>query len=134
MRAGEQIVGGLAVVAILAAPGASAADLSQLLGSWGGDPFHAYDCKGEPGSEVMPVTVAKGEAGEISVGAYEWGCSAKKWETRGPFLWADTTCGHEGTEEVTNERVELALSSDGRLVLVRDNSIDVLTRCSAEVQ
>lgn len=134
MRAGEHIVGGLAVVAMLAGPGVSAAEVSDLLGSWGGDAFHAYDCKGTPGSEIMPVTVARGEAGEISVGAYEWGCSSAKWQKRGPFIWTDTTCGHEGTEEITNERVELALSSDDRLILVRDNSIDVLTRCPAEVQ
>jgi hypothetical protein len=135
MRAGEHIVGGFAAVAILATPGASAAaDVSELLGSWGGDPTLAYDCKGTPGSEIMPVTVSKDEAGEISVGAYEWGCSSANWQERGPFIWTDTTCGHEGTEEVTNERIELALSSAGQLVLVRDNSIDVLNRCPAEAQ
>ena len=134
MRTGEHIVGGLAVVVMLAGPGASAADVSELLGSWGDDAPHAYDCKGTPGSEVMPVTVSRNEAGKISVGAYEWGCSSEKWQERGPFIWADTTCGHEGTEETSNERVELALSSAGQLVLVRDNTIDVLTRCPAEVQ
>ncbi|MFO0993311.1 MAG: hypothetical protein U1E67_15420 [Hyphomicrobiales bacterium] len=134
MRAGEHIVGGLAVVAMLAGPDARAADVSELLGNWGGDAFRAYDCKGAPGSEVMPVTVSRGEAGEVSVSAYEWGCSSTNWQERGPFIWTDTTCGHEGTEETTNEHVELALSSDGRLVLVRDSSIDVLTRCPAEVQ
>ncbi|MBL8908248.1 MAG: hypothetical protein JNM20_16370 [Rhizobiales bacterium] len=134
MKAGEHIVGGLAMIAILTGPSAAAVEVNELLGNWGGDEFHAYDCKGAPGSEIMPVTVSRGEAGEISVGAYEWGCSATKWQERGPFIWTDTACGHEGTEETTNERVELALSSDGRLILVRDNSIDVLTRCPAEVQ
>lgn len=134
MKAGEHIVGGLAVVAMLAGPGASAADVSELLGSWGDDAPHAYDCNGTPGSEVMPVTVSRGEAGEISVGAYEWGCSSTNWQERGPFIWTDTTCGHEGTEEITNERVGLALSNAGQLVLVRDKSIDVLNRCPAEVQ
>lgn len=134
MGAGEHIVGGLAMVAILAGPGASAADVSELLGSWGDDAPHAYDCKGEPGSEVMPVTVSKDEAGKIYVGAYEWGCGSTTWQERGPFIWTDTICGHEGTEETTNEHVELALSSSGQLILVRDKSIDVLNRCPAEVQ
>ena len=134
MKAGEHIVGGLALVAILAGPSANAAELSDLIGSWGGDSALAYDCKGALGSEVMPVTVSRGEAGGISVAAYEWGCSAAKWENRGPFMWADTICGHEGTDETTNEHVELALSSGGQLILVRDNSIDVLTRCPAEAQ
>ena len=134
MRAGEHIVGGLAVVAMLAGPGASAADVTELLGNWGDNAPHAYDCKGTPGSEVMPVTISRNEAGEISVGAYEWACSSAKWQERGPFLWTDTTCGHEGTEETSNERVELALSSAGQLVLVRDSIIDVLTRCPQEAQ
>jgi len=122
------------MVAMLAGPGASAADVSELLGSWGDDAPHAYDCKGPPGSEVMPVTVSKDETGRIYIGAYEWGCSSTNWQERGPFIWTDTTCGHEGTEETTNEHVELALSNGGQLILVRDNSIDVLTRCPAEVQ
>ncbi len=136
MRAGEHIVGGLAMVAMLMAPGSSAValEVDELLGSWGDDAPHAYDCQGTPGSEVMPVTVSKDEQGQISVGAYEWGCSFAKWQERGPFLWADTSCGHEGTDEVTMERIELALSGAGQLVLVRDNSIDVLTRCPAGVQ
>jgi hypothetical protein len=134
MRSCEPIAIGLATAAMLIGGSAGAVEVSELVGSWAGDAFRAYDCKGAPGSEVMPVTVARGEAGEISVGAYEWGCSAAKWENRGPFIWADTTCGHEGTEEVTNERVELALSSAGQLVLVRDGSIDVLTRCPVEAQ
>jgi hypothetical protein len=134
VRAGEHIVGGLAAMAMLVGPGANAAEVSELLGNWAGDAFRAYDCKGTPGSEVMPVTVSRGEAGEISVGAYEWGCSSTNWQERGPFIWTDTTCGHEGSDEITKERVELALSNAGQLVLVRDNSIDVLTRCPAEVQ
>ena len=134
MKAGEHILIGLAAVGMAMGPSAGAVEVSELLGNWRDDAPHAYDCKGTPGSEVMPVSVSKGEAGEISVGAYEWGCSAKTWEKRGPFIWADTTCGHEGTEEETKERVELALSSAGQLILVRDNSIDILTRCPAEVQ
>lgn len=122
------------MVAMLAGPGASAADVSELLGSWGDDAPHAYDCKGTPGSEVMPVTVSKDETGQIYVGAYEWGCGSTKWQERGPFIWTDTICVHEGTEETTNELIELALSNSGQLVLVRDKSIDVLTRCPTEVQ
>ena len=134
MKPTEQIGLGLAAVILMGPGTAGAIEVKELVGTWGGDAHHAYDCKGAPGSEVMPVTVSRGEAGEISVGAYEWGCSATKWETRGTFLWADTTCGHEGTDEITNERVELALSSSGQLVLVRDSSVDVLTRCQREAQ
>ena len=133
MRSSEHIAIGLSAVMLMGGS-AGAVEVSALLGSWGGDSALAYDCAGTPGSEVMPVTVSRGEQGEISVGAYEWGCTAPKWETRGTSIWADTTCGHEGTEEVTNERVELALSSDGRLILTRDGAIDMLTRCPAEVQ
>ena len=59
MRAGEHIVSSLAAVAMLMGPdsNARALEVNELLGSWGGDAFHAYDCKGTPGSEVMPVTV-----------------------------------------------------------------------------
>lgn len=134
MKAGEHILIGLAAVGIAIGPSAGAVEVSELLGSWGDDAPHAYDCKGEPGSEVMPVTVSKDETGKIYVGAYEWGCGSTMWQERGPFIWTDTTCGHEGTEETTNERVELALSRSGQLILVRDKSIDVLTRCPAEVQ
>jgi hypothetical protein len=113
---------------------AGAVEVSELVGSWAGDAFRAYDCNGEPGSEVMPVTVARAENGEISVGAYAWNCTAANWQERGPFLWADTTCGNEGTEEISNERFELALSNAGQLVLVIGGNVDVLTRCSAEAQ
>jgi hypothetical protein len=133
MRSGEHIAIGLSA-AMMMGSSAGAVEVGKLLGSWGGDSALAYDCKGEPGSEVMPVTVSKGEQGEIMVGAYEWGCSAPKWEARGGSIWADTTCGHEGTDEVTNERVELALSNAGQLILTRDGAIDVLTRCPAEAQ
>jgi len=118
----------------MSAGSASAVEVTELVGSWGGDAFHAYDCKGAPGSEVMPVTVSKGEAGEVSVGAYAWLCSAAKWEARGPFLWADTTCGNEGTEEISNERLELALSDAGQLVLVMGGTVSVLSRCQTETR
>ena len=134
MRSCEPIAISLATAAMLMGGSAGAVEVSELLGNWGGDSVLAYDCKGMPGSEVMPVTVSKGEQGEIMVGAYEWGCSAPKWEVRGESIWADTTCGHEGTDEVTNGRVELALSSAGQLILTRDGAIDMLNRCPAEVQ
>ena len=135
MRAAEHMALGLAAAVVSMGPvAAGAIEVDELFGRWGGDAFHAYDCKGEPGTEIMPVTISRGEDGKISVGAYAWLCSAGKWEERGAFLVADTTCGNEGTDEISNERLELALSSGGQLVLVAGSTITVLNRCPAEVQ
>jgi hypothetical protein len=123
-----------AVVASIVPSAAGAVEVSELLGRWGGDAFHAYDCKGESGTEIMPVTVSRDKDGRISVGAYAWVCSAGKWEERGAFLAADVTCGNEGTDEITREYLELALSTAGQLVLVSGPAVTVLTRCPAEVQ
>lgn len=109
---------------------AQAAEIEEFFGVWG-DAEGGYDCKGEPGSEVMPVSIGRDEHGEISVGAYAWLCSAKEWQRRGAFLWAEATCGHEGDAETTGETLELAIANYGRLVLVRDTTVDVLEKCPA---
>jgi hypothetical protein len=127
-------LGLVAAVASVAPGAAGAVEVSELLGRWGGDVFHAYDCKGEPGTEIMPVTVSREADGRISVGAYAWLCSAGKWEERGAFLAADVTCGNEGTDEISSEHLELALSTGGQLVLATGPTVTVLTRCPAEVQ
>lgn len=118
------------MLAMLSGFAAQAAEIEDFFGVWG-DAEGGYDCKGEPGTEVMPVSIGRDEHGEISVGAYAWLCSAKSWQQRGAFLWAQATCGHEGDAEITSERLELAIANYGRLVLVRDTTVDVLEKCPA---
>lgn len=130
MRAGARafLIVTAAIASVAAAGQARALEIDELFGIWG-DSAGGYDCKGEPGSEIMPVSIGRDESGEISVGAYAWLCSARDWQPRGPFLSAQATCGHEGDAEITSERLELALANYGRLVLVRDTTVDVLTKC-----
>ena len=119
-----------AIVSTAFAVPAQALDMSDFIGRWGEDRT-GYNCKSGPGEETMPVNIAKDADGAYSVGAYAWLCSAPRWEARGSFIGADVTCGQEGGGEITRDRIEVAKSNYGQLVLVYGTNVEVLDACPA---
>jgi hypothetical protein len=119
-----------AIASMAFAPPVRALEMAEFLGRWGGERT-GYDCKSGPGDETMPVNIERDADGKYTVGAYVFHCSADSWVQRGAFIGADVTCGHEGDEEITRERIELAKTNYGQLVLVYGTSVEVLDACKA---
>lgn len=101
-------------------------DLSAYEGVWGNG--KQYYCKAEPGSEVMPVSVKKSKAGVYEISAYEFSCTVLAVEQAKSTVVAETRCGHEGTDEQSNGKIELGLTADGQMFF-SNGGLTVLSRC-----
>lgn len=133
---GAQVTFGLAMAAamLVMAPAHAAdvspgnVDLSAYAGVWGDG--RGYDCNGQPGTETMPLTIAKDENGAYGISAYEFSCSVLGLEQRKTTVAVETRCGHEGTDEESSGTIELGLTADGHLFF-SDGGLTMLTRCPA---
>ncbi len=118
---------GLAAALACAAP-VSAAEIDDLLGRWGSMP--GYDCNGEPGTEIAPVTVERDGKG-LHAGAYAWNCSVVSPEKRGVLFGGPSTCGFEGDGEIEQGYMQLGLTSEGQLLIADQWNIVLLDKCPA---
>jgi hypothetical protein len=115
------------VAAIACAASASAAEIEDVFGRWGGN-GSAYDCNGEPGTEVAPVKVERDERG-LHAGAYAWNCTVEAPEKRGVLFGGPSTCGFEGDGEIEQGYMQLGLTAEGQLLIADQWNIVLLDKC-----